>query len=389
MNIVILHQYFNIPAAGGPLRSYYLASALRQHGHNVVVITTTQSGSSRRENVEGIDVHYLSIPYDNSYGFYPRGLAYIRYAIQAYRIASRIAAVDICYAISVPLTVGVPALWLKSFKNIPYVFEVGDLWPDAPIELGFVKNPLLKWLLLRLEKTIYNRAKSIVALSEAIRERIATKTPGKNIAVIPNMADTEYFKSANTSPAKFGTTSPFIISYIGAVGFANGLDHLLECARACQKSSLPVRFVICGEGAFTKNLKAIKTQLKIDNLSFIEFQTRDGVKKLLDETHAIFVSYRPFPILETGSPNKYFDGLAAGKLVIVNFGGWIRKEVESNSCGVYVNTQRPHEIVDVLSPFLNDAELLRTYQSNARHLALKKYSREILGLQFARIFEKS
>jgi hypothetical protein len=54
-------------------------------------------------------------------------------------------------------------------------------------------------------------------------------------------------------------------------------------------------------------------------------------------TDASFIFYKPVPVLETGSPNKFFDGLAAGKLIIINFGGWIKTEIEENKCGVYVN----------------------------------------------------
>jgi glycosyltransferase involved in cell wall biosynthesis len=389
VNVLILHQYFNTPRTGGPLRSYYLAQALKLHGHNVTVITTSKSPALRRESVEGIDVHYLPIPYDNKYGFYQRGVAFIRYAIGAYRIASKLATIDICYTISVPLTVGISALWLKAFRGTQYIFEVGDLWPDAPVELGFVKNPLLKFFLFRLEKTIYRNAKSIVALSEPIRSRIASKAPGKIIDVIPNMADIEYFVPQAKPAVTFGTSSPFVVSYIGAVGFANGLDHLIECARACLKAALPVRFVICGDGAFVESLKTVKTRLNIDNLSFVEFQSREGVRKLLDETDAVFVSYRPFQILETGSPNKYFDGLAAGKLIIVNFGGWIRQEIEHNACGIYVNRQRPEEIVNSITPFLNDPSRLRTCQTNARALAVHTYSRQILGQKYIKIIENN
>ena len=54
----------------------------------------------------------------------------------------------------------------------------------------------------------------------------------------------------------------------------------------------------------------------------------------MNVTDATFICYKPVPILETGSPNKYFDGLARGKLILVNFGGWIKEEIEAKRCGV-------------------------------------------------------
>jgi hypothetical protein len=75
-------------------------------------------------------------------------------------------------------------------------------------------------------------------------------------------------------------------------------------------------------------------------------------------TDAAFVCYKNVPILETGSPNKYFDGLAAGKLIVINFGGWIRKEIEEKQCGIYADPQQPTDFVKKIRPFICDQKLL-------------------------------
>jgi glycosyltransferase involved in cell wall biosynthesis len=86
--------------------------------------------------------------------------------------------------------------------------------------------------------------------------------------------------------------------------------------------------------------------------------------------------------LETGSPNKYFDALAAGKLVIINFGGWIRDEIEKEQCGFYVNATCPEDFVRKIEPFVNNSDLLKRYQQGARTLAERKYSRRVLAERF-------
>ncbi len=78
---------------------------------------------------------------------------------------------------------------------MPYIFEVGDLWPDAPVQMGFVKNYFLVSLLFRLEKLIYREAKSIVALSLPIKEAIENKIGDKKIDIIPNMADCDFMQT--------------------------------------------------------------------------------------------------------------------------------------------------------------------------------------------------
>ena len=103
-------------------------------------------------------------------------------------------------------------------------------------------------------------------------------------------------------------------------------------------------------------------------------------------TDANFICYRPVKILETGSPNKYFDGLAAGKLTIVNFGGWVKEEIERERCGIYVDSMNAEDFVRNIRQFIQDEKMLHEFQGRGRRLAEGKYSREILGDKFANIF---
>src|SRR6478736_9026947 len=178
MKVLILHQHFNSPEKGGALRSYYLAKALVDQGIETVMITGSNEKKYRQENYEGIEVHYLPIAYDNSFGFTDRSLSFLKYIKQSVAIAKKISNVDICYAISVPLTIGLAAIWIQKKTKVPFIFEVGDLWPDAPIQMGVVKNYFLIHVLFQLEKLIYRKAKSIVALSQPIKEAIEKKVSG-------------------------------------------------------------------------------------------------------------------------------------------------------------------------------------------------------------------
>jgi glycosyltransferase involved in cell wall biosynthesis len=393
VKVLILHQHFNTPRRGGPLRSYYLAKALVDAGMKVVVLSAQNIRHYKVEFFEGIEVHYLPIPYDNRFGFYRRIYSFAEYVFRAIRFSRKFRDADICYTISVPLTVGLVAMGIKRRFKIPFIFEVGDLWPDAPIELGFLKNRALQKLMYWLEKKIYVDAKSIVALSEPIAARIKTKLPmaQPDITVIPNMADTDFYRAEEKNPndeAKYDVRGKFVISYIGAVGYANGLDFLLECARSVQKSNSNIHFIICGGGAMLAPLKQSASRLELTNLSFIPFANRDGVKEIMNITDACFISYRPVGILETGSPNKYFDGLAGGKLILVNFGGWIKAEIEREECGVFIDQKNPGSFDAAVSAFIKDKNRLRRYQANARNLAERKYARKILCDQYVEIVTK-
>jgi glycosyltransferase involved in cell wall biosynthesis len=102
-------------------------------------------------------------------------------------------------------------------------------------------------------------------------------------------------------------------------------------------------------------------------------------------TDVVFVSYRHAVILETGSPNKFFDGLAAGKMIMINFGGWLRLEIEKNNCGVYVNPKEPAEVQSRLEQLLN-AGNVSVYQKNSRTLA-ESFSRAALTKQWLSVIK--
>ena len=389
MKVLILHQHFNAPEKGGALRSYYLAKALVDQGIETVMITGSNEKKYKQENYEGIEVHYLPIAYDNSFGFTDRSLSFLKYIKQSVAIAKKISNVDICYAISVPLTIGLAAIWIQKKIKVPFIFEVGDLWPDAPIQMGVVKNYFLIHVLFQLEKLIYRKAKSIVALSQSIKDGIEKKVRGKKIDLISNMADCDFYKPEIKDAAledKFNVKGKFVVSYIGTAGAANGLDHFLECANASRKAELPIHFIICGDGAILQNLKTSAERLGLKNITFTGFVNRAQVKEVMNITDAIFVSYKNVPILQTGSPNKYFDGLASGKMIIVNFGGWIKNEIEKAGCGIYLNPRQPSEFVNKIRAYALDKNKTHEAQRAARTLAESNYNRLKLSNQFVNIF---
>lgn len=382
VKIIILHQHFRTPEQGGAIRSWYLARALTDRGIEVVVITGHNDSCYRRQNLEGIDVHCLPVAYDNRFDFYRRVYAFLRFAWKALRIIRQHRDARVCYAISTPLTTGLAASWAKYRHGIPYVFEVGDLWPDAPEQMGFLRNPLLRTVVRWLERHIYKRASRIVALSEPIRETVSKRAPGVEVRVIPNMADTDFYRPY----VRASDATEVLVVYIGAVGMANGLEYFVDAARACQEGKIPARFVLCGDGGRLEALRRYAEESKVENLTFAGFRNRMEVRDLLQKADVNFICYAHYPVLETGSPNKYFDGLAAGKLTVVNFGGWIREELERHACGFYVDPLNPVELAGKLLPFTQDSVRLQQFQQAARALAEEKYTRKMLSEKFFDVF---
>jgi glycosyltransferase involved in cell wall biosynthesis len=356
-----------------------------------VLITTHNHSTAQTKHIEGIEVHYLPIPYDNRFGFFKRVSSFLKFVWSIVREAEKFRDADRCYAISTPLTIGLAAMWIKKRYNIPYYFEVGDLWPEAPVQMGIIKNPLLKSFLYKLEKSTYKRATAVVALSDAIKTEIDKKVPGKEIHVIPNMADTDFYKPEPKQPEleeKFGVKGKFVVSYIGTMGLANGLEYMAQCAEAAGQAKQPIHFLLCGEGAVLEKLKKLVAEKALQNISFVPAQHREGVREVMNVTDVVMVSYKPLPVLETGSPNKYFDGLSAGKLMVVNVGGWMKAEVEHHQCGIAVDPVKPQDFVEKITSFIKNPNQLIEYQRAARRLGETIYSRKILSERFLKLFRE-
>ena len=385
MKILYIHQYFRTPAQGGALRSYYLSQALVAAGYEVELITAHNGARYYQERVAGVLVHYLPVAYTNNFSFGQRIQSFLSFTWRSLYLAFGIKDISLCYATSTPLTIGIIALLLKKLKQIPYYFEVRDLWPEAPIQLGFIQNTWVKKMLYKLEQTIYRQATKIIALSPGIAQGIKPFKAASAIALIPNMADCAFYKLTITQRTAF--EEPFYIGYFGALGYANHLNFLLTAALACQEQQLSqVKFVIAGEGAEMEQLQQEANQLQLDNLTWLGKLNREETRICLTSAHATYTSFHAFPILQTNSPNKFFDSLAAGKLTIVNTRGWLQELVEKHHCGFYTNPERPDDFVQLLRPYLENPLRLVQAQQNARALAETQFSRQLLTRQFLSLF---
>ncbi len=380
MKILYIHQYFKTPQEGGAIRSYYLGRGLVENGFEVEMVTTHNERAYRKTRIDGITVHYLPIPYSNSMGGIRRIRSFMSFVRQSKKIIKNIKGVDLAYVTSTPLTVGLIGLWMKKKLGIPYIFEVRDLWPTAPIEIGMIKGALIKKWLFRLEARIYQSAEKIVALSPGMRDWIKNVVPEKEVYMIPNMADCQFFTKEIKDPKLvefYHVNQPFVITYFGSIGTANHLEFFLDIAEKSLESNLNINFKVVGDGGKLSNIKLSAYLKKLTNLEFIGHQNKGGVKDILNISDATYVCFADLPVLATNSPNKLFDSLASGKLTIVNTPGWTKDLVEKYNCGFYANPNRPEEFLELIKPFLKNRSLLDTYKNNARQIAEQHYSKKL------------
>jgi len=380
MHILYIHQLFKTPQEGGGIRSWYLARALVEAGHTVEMISS-HNEKTGVEVIDGIRVHYCRIPYDNSYGFIKRLWAYGLFVLKARRIARQIGKADLAYVMTTPLTTGFIATWIKRRLGIPYYFEVGDLWPDVPVEMGVIRNAILKKWLYKKEKQFYDQAKKVIALSPGIQANIQAKT-NTPVGMIPNMADTVFFKPTFREN-EITNENPLKILYCGAHGRANQLEFLIEAARAAQ--SLPVHFTLMGAGSEKGRIMTLAKELS--NVTFLPHGSKEEVRDVMAAHDAMFISFQNLPTLHTGSPNKFFDALASGKMIVSNLGGWTAELISTHELGFAYNPRDTEAFIQQLSAHLNKEAVLNAQQR--AHELSETFSLKNLNAQFLAAIEQT
>ena len=108
----------------------------------------------------------------------------------------------------------------------------------------------------------------------------------------------------------------------------------------------------------------------------------------MENVDAVFVSYADYPILGTGSPNKFFDGLAAGKVIFTNVKGWFQQIIEGQECGFFIPRTQNEKFLEVVKDLLGNPELRKKISENSRNLAEKEFSLDVQLPKWYTLFEE-
>ncbi len=364
MKILLLHQYFKTPREGGGIRSYHIAKAMVSAGHHVTIITSSNE-KARSVLIEGIEVVYLRVPYRNHFSFLKRLWAFWAFYRKALSKSQSYSEVDLVYAISTPLSVGWLGKKVSRRRKARFFFEVGDLWPEVPIQMGIIKNSVLKKWLYHIEQQVYRSADLVVALSSGMVDYIQ-KNGARKVVVVPNMADVSFFSDMKE---RTGTSCAFKVGYFGTIGLANHLQYLLDIAELSQEEGLDLAYIIVGDGAQKQAIRKEVALRKLENTTLLPWQDMEGVKRLMEQCDAVYISFQNVPILHSGSPNKLFDGLAAGKIIVSNLGGWSKAVIEDNEAGICYDPTHPREFITKIQLLLSDKSRVSQLKVSALRLA--------------------
>jgi len=399
MHIVYLHQYFATPSMPDGTRSYEMARRLVAAGHRVSMVASYRLPTDRTgwytTNEDGIEVHWLPVPYSNKMSFTQRIGAFLRFAVGAARKAATLKG-DVVYATSTPLTIAIPGAWASWRMGVPMVFEVRDMWPDVPIAMGILRNPALVKLARMLESFAYRRASHIVALAPGMRDDIVAKgVPASKITVIPNGCDNSIFGGAPDpahSPRRkhaWLSDRPMVI-YPGAVGRVNGVGYLVDVAKACRTIDPDVRFVIIGGGGEWEAVREQARQAGVLDISFfmLPAMPKNELAHWVIDSDLLMCLIGPKSVSKDAVQNKFFDAMAGGKPTGNNFEGFQTRIAAEHDIGIVMDDDAALGARQLCAK-LRDRAWLEGAAERSRRLAAGEFSRDALAAHLRRVLEET
>jgi len=402
MKIIYLHQYFKFPNESGGTRSFDLASGFIKSGHQVEMITSRSemkyNTGKRWVKIEqmGLVVHYIYLPYGNHLSYFQRSLVFLKFLwFSTFKLLSLKG--DVILATSTPLTIGIPALVKKWVHNTPFVFEARDVWPEAVIAIGAIKNKLMQKALYFLEKIIYSNAVAIVPLSVDMKHSIVSRYPkltNKPIVVIENISEihrfqNEYDNQHDIINKLFGVTPRFLVLYAGTFGKVNGMEYVIDLAEKSLILDNELVYILVGSGAEKENTIALSKEKGVWQKNVFVFDAIS--KRELPQWYANVDMGSSFviPIKElwANSANKFFDTLAAGKPILINHQGWQKEVIEKDNLGYVLPEQLTDENVQDFVSYTQDKMLQETQKKNAFNKAKAFYSLDVAVEKYLTIFK--
>ncbi len=385
----------------GGTRSYEMARRFVMAGHEVHLISSYRGedqhgGKWWTERVDGIHVHWLSVPYSNNLSYGQRIKAFIRFAWAAAGKAHKVGG-DVVFATSTPLTIALPGIYASRRLKIPMVFEVRDLWPELPVAVGALNNVYLIKLAKWLERFAYSHSSHVVALSPGMAAGVEkTGYPPDKISIIPNGADVKLFQVDQGAEDNFLaehpylTTGPLVI-YAGTLGVINGVQYLVDIAVKMQRIDPTVRFLIVGDGKEYASIKqkASDTGVLNENLWMLPPVAKNGMPALISAATVTTSFFIDLPEMWNNSANKFFDSLAAGKPIMINYQGWQADILKQSGAGIVVPPNSPENAATILHELLFDNQRLKKAQVATRELAETRFNRDDLAAQLLTLLEQT
>ena len=384
LKIVYFYQYFTTPKGSYGTRVYEFTKEWVKQGHEVTVVTSVYAKSDIKAKgfidnqiIDGIKVKIINVKIDNKQSFLKRIFTFLLYSFVSMFYAFTLKC-DVVIASSGPITIGVPGLLTKIFRRKKFVFEVRDLWPEGPIELGVLKNKFIQKMSYKFEKLCYKKSDLIVALSPGMQKNITDRFPKTNVISVTNSANIELFSAQKKQITHKKLQNKKFAIYTGNIGFVNNSELLYRAAlKLNEQKRNDIVIVLIGDGQLKKELVA--KSKKLNTILFLDLMPKEHLVNYVKNAFVSLIPLHNTPMLKTSSPNKLFESMAASVPVIQTTNGWIKEMITTSKSGFTVSPKNEKELVEKLILLADNAILKEKLGNNAFTYASKHFNKNYLA----------
>lgn len=390
MRVIYLCQHFP-PETGAPqIRVYEVSKELLSRGHQVEVVTAFPHHPKgvipeeyrgmfyMYEDWDGIPVHRTWIYPSPKGSFWKRLVSYFSFTFSSFYGLLKAKPTDVIICNSPPLFLGITGYLGAKFKRAKFVFNVADIWPESAVELGILKNKRFIQLAEILENFLYKKSWKIATATEGIREYMIKKgKKPEDVFLLPNGVNTETFVPLSKDQElieSLGLTGKKIYMYAGALGYAQGLDSVLEAA-SLLKDDPSIHFLFVGDGQEKDKLLTMKDTLELDNVTFYGTVPVSEMPRMFSIADYSIVSLRNIELFKGARPSKIFPAISTGTPVLYCGEGESASILEEFECGKIAEPENPQAIAEAIRGLHSVSEAQYEQMSkNGRQLAIDHYS---------------
>jgi colanic acid biosynthesis glycosyl transferase WcaI len=364
MKILILSQYYGPE----PLpKAQDLAEGLRDHGHEVTVMTGFPNYPSGKvypgyrmrpwavETAHSLKIIRLVLYPDHSTSRMRRIANYVSFALAASIIGPFLCGrPDVMFVLHPPLTIGVAAWVLSRLKRMPFVYGVADLWPDAVVASGMLSNSRMIGVLKRLERFVYARAQAVAGVSPGMAVRLAERGVDRNkLHVISDWADERVYMPRPPDSAlahRLGMRGKFNILFAGQLGLVQKLDTVLQAAQIL-KPHAAIQFVIAGDGVERARLEQEARDRDLTNVRFVGRVPSADMPSVCALADVLLVHLSAHPTFRVSIPGKAYAYMACAKPVLMAVGGDAAELIRSSGAGLTCPPENPEAMAEAVLRF--------------------------------------
>lgn len=403
MNILLINHYAGSPEYGMEFRPYYMAKEWVKAGHKVLIIggnhshLRKQQPKSGPENIDGIDYYWVKLNNykGNSVGRIISMGLFVSKLWCNYKSYLGAFKPDIVIASSTyPIDI-YPARRIAKYYKAKLIYEVHDLWPLSPIELGGYseKHPFIR-VMQRAENYCYKYVDGVVCMLPKAEEHMKEHglADGK-FFYVPNGIVLDDWTNPINLPNKhkeiissLKNKGQFLVGFAGAHGIANSLYAVIDAVAQLKNDN--VSLVLVGTGQEKDNLIQYSKEKLLDNIYFLDPINKLAIPSLLKEMDLLYIGLQKQSLFRFGiSPNKMFDYMMAGKPIIqaIDAGN---NMVEEAHCGLYAEPDNSEAIKKAILQIkdLSEEERHKLGESG-KQFVLANHTYQVLGADFIKAMQ--